>query len=152
MRVARRRMAWTNLTREELGGLCNRLGRQLDLAAGLLDRGDRRRRGARDLHFNLGLDLALAKEAHAVPRILEQAGGLHGGSVDGLAGVELVVVDRLLQGAQIDDLPALLVRRQEAALGQAAMQRHLAALEALDGDAGARLLALHAAAGGLALA
>ena len=32
------------------------------------------------------------------------------------------------------------------------MQRHLTALEALDGDAGARLLALDAAAAGLALA
>ena len=41
---------------------------------------------------------------------------------------------------------------REAALGQAAVERHLAALEAVDGDAGARLLALDAAAGGLALA
>src|SRR3979490_3191590 len=94
MQVARRRMPW-NLTRErrrtrdatpptpsELGRLGHGLGRQLDLAAGLLDRGDRRRRGARDLHFDLGLDLAFAKEAHAVRRMLEQSGGLHGGGVD----------------------------------------------------------------------
>ena len=40
----------------------------------------------------------------------------------------------------------------EAALGQAPMQRHLAALEALDAHAGARGLALAAAAAGLALA
>src|SRR5258708_1778982 len=40
----------------------------------------------------------------------------------------------------------------EAALGHAHVQRHLAALEAGDGDAGARLLALHAASRGLALA
>src|SRR5262249_5508690 len=40
----------------------------------------------------------------------------------------------------------------EAALGHAHVQRHLAAFEAGDGDAGARLLALHAATGGLALA
>ena len=38
----------------------------------------------------------------------------------------------------------------EAALGQAPVERHLAALEAVDGDAGARLLALDAATGGLA--
>src|SRR5262249_40871771 len=40
----------------------------------------------------------------------------------------------------------------EAALGDAAVERHLAALEALDGHAGAGLLALDAAAGSLALA
>src|SRR5207237_1870341 len=40
----------------------------------------------------------------------------------------------------------------EAALGHAHVQRHLAAFEAGDGDAGARLLPLHPAAGGLALA
>src|SRR5262249_2879270 len=152
MRVARRRKPWTTLTREELGGLCDRLGRQLDLAAGLLDRGDRRCRGAGDLHFDLGLDLAFAKEAHAVQRLLEQPGGLHGGGVDRLGGVELLLVDRLLQRAEVDLGPRLLVRRQEAALGDAAVERHLATLEALDGDAGARLLALHAAARGLALA
>src|SRR5258705_839470 len=118
MQVARRRMPW-NLTRErrrpgdamppttpsDLGHLG--LGRQLDLAAGLLDRGDRRRRGARDLHFDLGLDLAFAKEAHAIRRILEQAAGLHGGSVDRLAGVEPDLVDRRLQRAETD----LLARR-----------------------------------------
>src|SRR5581483_4213413 len=40
----------------------------------------------------------------------------------------------------------------EAALGQTAMQRHLTAFEALDADAGARGLALAAAARLLALA
>src|SRR5215831_7006937 len=134
------------------GRLGLRLGRQFDLAAGLLDRGDRRRRGARDLYLDLGLDLAFAKEAHAVQRLLEQAGGLHGGGVDGLGGVELVLVDRLLQRAEIDLRPGLLVRRQEAALRNAPVERHLSALEALDGHARARLLALHAASRGLALA
>src|SRR5690606_24657739 len=38
----------------------------------------------------------------------------------------------------------------EATLRQAAIERHLAALEAVDGDAGAGLLALDAAAAGLA--
>src|SRR4029453_1336676 len=89
---------------------------------------------------------------HAVQRFLEQPGSLHGGSIDRLGGVKLLLVDRLLQRAEIDHLPGLLVGRQEAALGDAAVKRHLAALEALDGDAGARLLALDAATGGLALA
>ena len=47
---------------------------------------------------------------------------------------------------------SLAVRIVEAALGHAHVQRHLAAFEAVDGDAGAGLLALHAATGGLALA
>src|SRR5580704_14824377 len=144
-------MPW-NLTREGLGRLGNGLGRQLDLAAGLLDRGDRRRRGARDLHFYLGLDLAFAKEANAIRGTLEQARRQHGGRIDRLGGVELLVVDRLLDRADIDHLPGLLVRRTEAALGETTIKRHLAALEALDGNARARLLALDAAAGGLALA
>src|SRR5581483_248944 len=76
----------------------------------------------------------------------------HGGGIDRLAGVELVGVDRLLQVAEIDHLPSLLVRRPEAALGQTAVERHLAALEAVDADAGAGLLSLDAAARGLALA
>src|SRR6185436_12114612 len=42
--------------------------------------------------------------------------------------------------------------RLEAALRQAAVERHLAALEGVQRDAGARLLTLVAAAGGLALA
>src|SRR5215468_8019737 len=153
MRVVRRRMPW-NLT--HVKGLGRRLGcgpgRQVDLATGLLDGGDRRRRGTRDLHFNLGLDLALAKQAHPVQRLLEEAGGLHGGGIDRLGSVEALVVDRLLQRTEIDHLPGLGMRRPEAALGDAPIKRHLAAFEALDGDAGARLLALHAPAGGLALA
>src|SRR5471032_630431 len=137
---------------KDLGRLGNRLGRQLNLAAGLLDRGNRRRRGASDLHFYLGLDLAFAKEADAVRRALEQAGREHRGAVDRLGGVELLVVDRLLQRAEVDHLPSLLVRRTETTLGDTTIKRHLAALEALDGHATARLLALHATAGSLALA
>src|SRR5471030_3055196 len=69
--------AWTTTTRwgqtapmtdRALGRLGDGLRRQFDLAAGFLDRGDRRRRSARDLHFDLGLELALAKEPHAVRR------------------------------------------------------------------------------------
>ena len=85
-------------------------------------------------------------------RALEEAGGQHRGRIDRLGGVELLVVDGLLDGAEVDDLVGLLVRRTEAALGEAAIERHLAALEALDGHAGTGLLALHAATGGLALA
>ena len=62
-------------------------------------------------------------------------------------------VDRLLETSEIDLVE---LERElnvaEAALGQAAMQRHLAALEALDAHARSRGLALAAASAGLALA
>src|SRR5690606_12643657 len=61
-------------------------------------------------------------------------------------------IDELLQAADIQLRIAAAVRLVEAALGQAALDRHLAALEGAHGDAGARLLALLAAAGGLARA
>ncbi len=75
-------------------------------------------------------------------------------SVEGhrLAGVELAVIDCLLQALQADLGEVLGRNIVEAALGQAAVNRHLAAFEALDGHAGARLLALDALAGGLAAA
>src|SRR6185503_17377477 len=107
---------------------------------------------ARDLDLDLGREFTLAEQADAVECLLEQAGRLHGGGVDRLGDVDSLLVDRLLQRAEVHHLERLLVRRPEAALGDAAIERHLAALEALDGDAGTRLLALDAAAGGLALA
>src|SRR5262249_12253268 len=55
--------------------------------------------------------------------------------------------------AEIDDLEILLEDRVvEAALRETAMQRRLAALKAVQRDAGARGLTLAAAPGGLALA
>src|SRR5208282_6532893 len=73
--------------------------------------------------------------------------------IDGRRRIELAGVDRLLQAPEIDLVePARERRIFEPALGQAAMQRHLAALKPLDAHAGARGLALTAAAAGLALA
>src|SRR3546814_5877554 len=63
----------------------------------------------------------------------------------------LLRVDQLLDHAQIDDREVLAEDVVEAALRDAHVERHLAALEAVDRDAAARLLALLAAAGGLAL-
>src|SRR5262249_43360873 len=73
-------------------------------------------------------------------------------NVDGRRRVELAGVDRLLHAAEIHLVHALAEDVGEAALGQAAMDGHLPALEALDGDARARGLALAAAPAGLALA
>ena len=71
----------------------------------------------------------------------------------GPSALRLAGVDRLLQPAEVHDLVVLLEDLVvEAALRQAAMQRRLAALEAVDRDAAARGLALAAAARGLALA
>ena len=69
----------------------------------------------------------------------------------GAVGIELAGVDRRLHPAEIDLVELERERRvAEAALRQAPMQRHLAAFEALDAHAGARGLALAAAAAGLA--
>jgi hypothetical protein len=66
------------------------------------------------------------------------------------ARVDLARIDELLERAEIDHGEFLAVRLVEAALRQALVERHLAALEGVDRDARAGLLALDAAAAGLA--
>src|SRR5205823_3940621 len=74
-----------------------------------------------------------------------------GGGIDGGADVEQARVDGGLHAAEIDLVEFARKRGVlETALGQAAMERHLAALETLDAHARARGLALAAAAAGLA--
>src|SRR5579883_2451620 len=125
---------------------------QLDRAAGLLDRGNGRLRGAVHLDIDLRLDLAAAEQPDATQSAPEHAGLHQRLGVDHRARIELLGVDRLLQPIEIDlgifD-PEHVV---EAALGQAAMQGHLAAFKTLDAHARTRGLALAAAARGLALA
>src|SRR5262249_54464918 len=73
--------------------------------------------------------------------------------IDHRAGIEPPGIDRRLNPAEIDLVEPERERRvAKAALGQPAMQRHLAALEALDAHAGTRGLALAAAPAGLARA
>src|SRR5690606_29814432 len=72
--------------------------------------------------------------------------------VDGRLGVELARVDGGLQPGEVDLDVAGAGRLVEAALGETLVERHLAALEAVDRDARPRLLAFDAAAAGLALA
>src|SRR5882672_2051287 len=121
-------------------------------AASLLDRGDRGLRRAVDLDAHLRLDLAAAEQPHAVPGAAHHARLHQRLGVNHAAGIEQLGVDRLLNPVEIDLDEIEPDDVVEAALGQAAMQRHLAALEALDAHAGARGLALAATAGGLALA
>ena len=122
-------------------------------AAGLLDRRDRRLRGALDRESDLGLELAARRAAARRP--------WRG------AARRPAPAPRRRSCAPASSLPASIAcwtRPRltslsldangvvEAALGQAPMQRHLAAFEALDAHARARGLALAAAAAGLALA
>src|SRR5712664_1171331 len=124
----------------------------LHRAAGLLDGSDSGLRRAVNLDVHLRLDLAAAKQPHAILGAAQHARLHQRLGVDGAAGIEHLGVDRLLDAVEIDLDEIEPEDVVEAALGQAAMQRHLAAFKALDAHAGARGLALAAAAGGLALA
>src|ERR1700733_8085018 len=130
------------------------LGREdFDTAAGLFNRRHGGLRGAEYRQRDLGFDFATAEDPHtslgpAQDARLDQRRG-----VDRGRRLEPAGVDRLLDAAEIDLVELAREHRVlEAALGQAAMQRHLAAFEALDADAGARGLTLAAATGSLALA
>ena len=71
-------------------------------------------------------------------------------AVNGLPGLELAGLDRLRQTVEVDDLIDNLVARGEAATRHPAVDWHLPAFVALDGDAAAGFLALDAAPGRLA--
>src|SRR6185437_15051929 len=122
-----------------------------DRTACLLDRLDRRLGSAVDRELDLGLELAAAQELHAALGAPHQAGFHQSLDRDRAIRVDPAGIDRRLDLADID-LVELDRKRSvaEAALGQAAVQRHLAALEPLDAHAGTRGLALAAAAAGLA--
>src|SRR5690606_27360740 len=72
--------------------------------------------------------------------------------VDGRLRVELLRINQLLDLTEVHDRKILGEDVVEAALRDAHVKRHLAAFEAIDRDARAALLALLAAAAGLALA
>src|SRR4029077_9633376 len=123
------------------------LGRRQDgdRAAGLLDRRDRGFRGAEDGERDLGLEFAVAEEAHPVVGASQQPGLDHGGGVNGGFRVELAGIDRLLNASEVDLVQPERKRLVEAALRQPPVQRHLATFEPLDAHARARGLALAAA-------
>src|SRR3546814_9661809 len=75
----------------------------IDLAAGLLDRFDRALRRAGDQEADLGGQIALGEQAHAVLAATGEGSGLQRRMVDGRVGVQLAGVDRLLHGAQVHD-------------------------------------------------
>src|SRR5690606_19120482 len=131
---------------------CDGSFRKLDGSTGLLDLFDSCLGGACRFDGDLCLQLAIRKDAHAVLDATDNAGGLESSSIDGRLGVELLGIDRSLDTAVRNGDVFRCKDVVEAALRQATIDRHLAALEAVDGNAGARLLALDAATTGLALA
>ena len=123
----------------------------LHRAAGLLDRRDGGLRRPIDREIDLALEFAAAEQLHAALGAPHQPGLDHGRDVDRVFGVDQAGIDRRLHLAEIGLVELDRERGvAEAALGQAPMQRHLAAFEALDAHARARGLALAAAAAGLA--
>src|SRR5947209_916405 len=141
-----------NLRRLLLGVFFLDRRQDLDRAAGLLDRGNRRLRRAVNLDGELGLDLAAAEQPHAPLGAPDHAGLDQRFGIDCAARVDGLGVDCALQPVQVDFGELDPEDVGESALRQAPMQRHLAALESLDAHAGARGLALAAATRLLALA
>src|SRR4029079_12422820 len=135
------RFAWL------LGGCQDR-----DRTPSLFDRRDCRFRRAVDRKGDLRLQFAVPEKADTIMGPAQQPGLDHGGGIDRSAGIELAGIDRLLDAAEVHLMQLELERLVEAALRQAPVQRHLAALETLDAHAGARGLALATASAGLALA
>src|SRR4029077_18322206 len=122
-------------------------------AAGFFHRGDGRFRGAVDRERHLGLDFTRAKKPHAGLGAAQDTRFDQGRGVDLAGRVERAGIDCFLDAAEIDLIELDREHRVlEAALRQAAVQRHLTALKPFDAHAGARGLALAAAAAGLALA
>src|SRR5690606_11098423 len=112
---------------------------------------DRRLRGPCDIKRQLGLELAFtAENANAVLDAANHAGLDQRRSIDRFRCIQLLGVDRHLDAGERNGVEVVAERILEAALGQAAIKRHLAALEAVDGNAGTRLLTLHTATAGLA--
>src|SRR5690606_20212291 len=105
-----------------------------------------------DIEGKLGLEFADRQHAHAVLGAAQHAGLDQRLGVHRLLGLELLGIDRRLDAAERHGREALGEDVVEAARGQAAVERHLATLEAVDRHAGAGFLALDAAAAGLALA
>src|SRR5437867_3910771 len=141
--------------RSGLGGGFGRLGRRLrqhDLTTRLLDRRDGALRRAGDFDGDLGLQFARSQQANAVPYLAQEARLAQNLTVDRLRRVEPAGVDRGLQLAKVHDHERAAEDVVETPFGHAHVERHLAALEALDVHAGARRLALAAATAGLALA
>jgi hypothetical protein len=103
-----------------------------------------------DRQRQLCLELARAQQTQPILGAAKNAGFHEVGRRHVLARLQLALVDCLLQRAEADLVIVFAAPLVEAALGQTAMQWHLAAFEAADGNAGTGCLALAAAAALLA--
>src|SRR5437588_1025393 len=143
----------TRLRRSSIAQMLRSVSRRFnlrDLLAGAPCRFDllpRRSGELRRVHGQLLGQLAVAENFDPVVLALDQAGLAQRRLVDGGAVVETLEVRDVHHGV------VFLENVREAALRQAAVQRHLAAFESAHArESGARLLPLLAAAGGLAVA
>jgi hypothetical protein len=133
-----------------IGFLRQRLQEQLDATASLFDLFDRSLGGAGYFESNLCLQFAVRKDANAVLGAADHAGCLERIKASHRClGVELACIDRGLDTAERYG-EALCEDVVEAALRQATVDWHLAAFEAVDGDARTGLLTLYTATTGLA--
>src|SRR5258708_12889333 len=119
--------------------------------ARLLDRRDGGFRSAVNLDIQFRLEFTATEQPYAGFRAPDNAGFHQRFGVDGALGVEQLGIDRPLNAIEIDLGKFEPENIGEAALGQAPVERHLAAFETLDAHAGTRGLTLAAAACGLAL-
>src|SRR5690242_8667506 len=128
-----------------LEGRCKRAARLFDGLAG------RRRRSG---HFDLNLSLQLAgtKQAHTIAIFVHKAGFPERFPGDFLTGVHLLLIDRLLQPAQIQFDEVICENIVEATLWHAHVQGHLAAFKTIYLRARTCLGTLHAASRRLAKA
>src|ERR1700722_16467653 len=134
------------------GGRSVLFAQRLQAAAGLLDRRRCALGRGLDLESRLRCPFAHAENLDPVAPARDDPGFHEALDRNRLGRAELASVDSLLNAPQVDLVVLESGGRGEAALGQAAMQRHLATFEALDADARASRLAFAAAAGLLALA
>src|SRR5271155_2954391 len=134
------------------GGRSGLLPQRLEAAACFLDSGGGALRRRIDFENRPCRPCADAENLDAVALSGDDPGFHQALDRDPLGRVELAGVDRALNPPQVHLVVDQPRGRVEAALRLAAMQGHLAALEALDADARAGRLALAAAAGLLALA
>src|SRR5689334_3863408 len=127
-------------------------GQDLDRTARLFDGRNRGLGSAVHLDIQLGLELAAAEQPNATLGAANDARLDQRYRVHGFLDVDQLGIDRLLDPVEVDLGEFDAEDVVEAALGQTAMHRHLAAFETLDAHARTRGLALAAAACLLALA
>src|SRR5690606_31760222 len=126
------------------------LFRQLDRSTGLLDLLESGLRRVSDVERHLRRQFTIAEHAYTVLGAADNACLDECSSIDGLRRIKLLGIDRRLKAGERDFIELVAEDVHETALRQAAVDWHLAAFEAVDGNAGTGLLSLDAASARLA--